>query len=815
MIVSQNWLKECFNFKQNPQELSDGLMMLGIEIESILDNASTYHGFYTGKVLLCEPHPNADSLSVCTVFTGDAESIIICGAPNIAAGQHVIIAKQGAIVPQGGFAIAKRKIRGIESNGMICSKYELNLGEDDGGIWVLPQETPIGISLAEYLGANDIIFEIGITPNRADCLSHIGLSREIACLNNQLNDFTIPAEQLALENYNKRIASTDIPSISIVSEDICNRYMGILIKGITVGDSPDWLKKRLESIGLRPKNSIVDITNYVLMETGQPLHAFDADCVSGNSIIVKTAESGSSFITLDGKERVLDNSMLMICDAEKPIAIAGVMGGKNSEISQSTVNVFIESAYFKPSSIRKTAKILGISSDAAYRFERGVDINMLPHAALRAAQMILDIAGGSMYGDMQDIYPITHISKIIHLRLQKAISIIGIPLTINDIIICMHSIGCKIMNNNSEEVVVECPSWRIDLSQEIDLIEEIARIRNYDSIPSQTEVHFPAERSIQSALSQPALRNIIRKHLVYNGFSEIVTYSFLDKKSASLFTDNPILLANPLGEEFSVMRPSIVPAHIKVISHNIRNGKKTLALFDIGKIFNRKSEKKSGIASLEGYDETEQLMISLTGISGKEHWSEQSKSYDFYDIKGIVEHLCDSLLLDGITIKTDIPLTLPKVILSKNIVSIYAGKKYIGCAGQLEPQYIRSFDCDIPVYAAIIELSTLYQLKQKKQFFKQINTFPSVNRDIAFVADMHIPAEKIIEIAHSTGIPFLKDIQVFDVFIGKSLGDQKKSIGISFIFQASDRTLIDQEIQEAINKIVMKVEQQLDCKVRS
>ncbi|MFM7157280.1 MAG: phenylalanine--tRNA ligase subunit beta, partial [Bacteroidota bacterium] len=353
MIASVKWLKECYPFKKDIANVAQGLTMLGIEVEAIQDESAKFKGFVTGKVVRKESHPNADSLSVCTVDTGNEESIIICGAPNVDAGQTVIVAQFGAIIPNGGFSIGKRKLRGIESNGMICSKHELQLGEDDGGIWVLPNDTPIGLPLADALGMDDIYLEIGITPNRADCLSHMGLAREIACFEDNIKDFMIPGLAESEAVYATHRAEGN-PTVTIQDSDLCHRYAGLKVDGINNGESPDWLKRRLESIGLRPKNIVVDVSNYVMFETGQPLHTFDANLIAGNSIIVKRSSDNQLYETLDGKTRTLNGNVLLICDAEKPIAIAGVMGGKNSEITEQTTSVFIESAYFQPSSIRKT-----------------------------------------------------------------------------------------------------------------------------------------------------------------------------------------------------------------------------------------------------------------------------------------------------------------------------------------------------------------------------------------------------------------------------------------------------------------------------
>ncbi len=815
MIASLQWLKECYPFEIPIQALADGLTMLGIEVESIRDDAAVYTGFVTAKVLHREAHPNADSLSLCTVTNGSTESVIICGAPNVDAGQTVIIAQSGAIVPNGGFAIGKRKIRGIESNGMICSKFELNLGEDDGGIWVLPENTPIGMPLSDMLGMNDILLEIGITPNRADCLSHIGLAREIAILSGSSHKVTIPGKEEALKAYEFR-GNESNPSISIEDSELCHRYIGLKISGITNGESPEWLKRRIESIGLRPKNIVVDISNYVMYETGQPLHTFDADLIAGNSIIIQKAFSDQQFETLDGKVRSLDDRMLLICDAERPIAIAGVMGGKNSEISDSTTSVFIESAYFQPSSIRRTAKQLGISSDAAYRFERGVDINMLPHAALRAAQMIIELAGGKIADDLQDIYPNIHNDKQITIRIDRASAMLGKELDSKTIISCMESIDCSVIATDDYSISVSAPSHRIDINEEIDLIEEVARIIGYDNLPQNTDVHFPGDININVKLQQPHLRNRIRQQLMSMGMQEIVTYSFLDAKKAEMYAKEVVMLKNPLGEEFSAMRPSLIPASLDIISRNWNAGQKNLSLFDIGKVFHKDQSIKDSISTLAGFREREHLLITLTGNTAQDFWKDKHRAIDFYDVKGIAEAILQSCDVHQYSSTTKIPDDIaPANVMSPNAIAFTASKQVIACAGQLLPAYCKAFDCAMPVFAIIIDLTALYQLKKSKPTFSPISVFPAMERDLAFILDKEHSAKSIIETAKSAAGSLLTNIDIFDVFEGNSIGEGKKSLGLRFTFQSRERTLIEDEINAAISSIIDAVQKTYQASLRS
>ncbi|NBO69515.1 MAG: phenylalanine--tRNA ligase subunit beta [Bacteroidetes bacterium] len=815
MIASVKWLKECYPFKKDIANVAQGLTMLGIEVEAIQDESAKFKGFVTGKVVRKESHPNADSLSVCTVDTGNEESIIICGAPNVDAGQTVIVAQFGAIIPNGGFSIGKRKLRGIESNGMICSKHELQLGEDDGGIWVLPNDTPIGLPLADALGMDDIYLEIGITPNRADCLSHMGLAREIACFEDNIKDFMIPGLAESEAVYATHRAEGN-PKVTIQDSDLCHRYAGLKVDGINNGESPDWLKRRLESIGLRPKNIVVDVSNYVMFETGQPLHTFDANLIAGNSIIVKRSSDNQLYETLDGKTRTLNGNVLLICDAEKPIAIAGVMGGKNSEITEQTTSVFIESAYFQPSSIRKTAKMLGISSDAAYRFERGVDINIIPHAAKRAAQLIIQLAGGYIVDELIDEYPQKHKEIIISLDLKKASSLLGIEIQQSVAVKHLELIGCTITNNTPSSLEIIAPSWRIDIHEEIDLIEELARIIGYDNLPINVDVRFPGNASIDPKLKQHSLRNIIRKQLTSMGLQEIVTNSLMNAEKAMQFTDDPIRLINPLGEEYAAMRPSLIPASLEVIARNWNAGQRNIALFDIGRVFKKDASIKESIVSLDGYNEREHLLVVLAGSAHHHHWKYKNRDYDFYDAKGLAEAILTSAKIDVLSTSSAIPHEFASTsVMSQNALSFLGhDNAVIASVGQLLPTYCSDFDCTMPVFAIIIDLTTLYTIKNSQSAYKPISMFPAVQRDLVFIVDANIPAQDIIETARKEAGILLTDITVFDVFKGASIGEGKVSIGLRLTFQSEEKTLVDEEVSSKMSKIIRSVTTKHNAKLR-
>jgi phenylalanyl-tRNA synthetase beta chain len=523
MKVSQNWLKKYVDFKLTPEQFTEKLSMLGLEVEGCEDLAKTYENFVVGEVLERAKHPNADRLSVCKVNIGNAVQEVVCGAPNVAAGQKVVVALLGAVIPHNQhdpegkpFVIVKAKIRGVESNGMICSELELGLGKDASGILILDAMAKAGTSLAEYLNKTDIIYEIGITPNRADCLSHIGVAREISLLANKklkvpkivLKESTTPASKVA--------------KIEILDNEKCPRYSARVLRNIKIGPSPKWLQDLLTSVGVRPINNVVDVTNYVLMETGHPLHAFDYDTLAGHTIVVKTAQDGEKFVTLDEKERTLTSETLMICDADKSIAIAGVMGGANTEISNATTNILIEAAYFHPGNIRRTSKHLGLSTEASYRFERGTDINMTVLAANRAAQMIQEMAGGELLEGVLDVYPKKRMPLIIKARISRINSLIGISLKKAQIISLLKKIDFAVKSSSKDEIHVTIPSFRNDILEEIDIIEEVARVYGYNNIETKTHAAIDFSSNVRTDL----LQDEIRDYLIGSGFQRSACHRF-------------------------------------------------------------------------------------------------------------------------------------------------------------------------------------------------------------------------------------------------------------------------------------------------
>ncbi len=803
MYVSIKWLKELVDFSMTTEELDQTLTMLGIEVEGVVDYKKKYENFYTAKVLTKEKHPDADKLSLCTVECQGEQFNVVCGAPNVAAGQKVAFGKLGAVVPSAGFKLEKRKIRGYDSEGMICSQQELETGEDKSGIWVLPEDAPLDIPLVEYLDLDDIILEIGITPDRADCLSHIGIARDLAAyLSTELK---LPRINLVEEGPD----ISDGGTVEIEDTQKCPRYAARIIRDAKIGESEDWLKSRLLKIGMRPINSVVDVTNFVLMELGQPLHAFDLRKLEDRKIVVKTAKEGEKFTTLDSNQRKLDAEMLMICDGKKSIAIGGVMGGENSEITNDTTDILIESAYFNPSSIRRTAKKLGIQSEASYRFERGVDINNVIFALDRATELIARFTGGTIDKGYIDTYPQPFVRKKVTLRFNRARKLIGIYIPDDHMVNMLNRLKFNTIRRDDGSITVKVPTWRVDIDYEVDLIEEIARLYNYDNIQPQfsTNLNF-AGKNLPKDLTVDPLREEIRKYLVPKGIHEIITYNLADPKYAQIFTEDPVRLANPLGEELSVLRPSLVPSILKVLQHNLRFGTHDLSFFELGKTFHK---TKNPDTFIEGYEEKEWLAIAITGLSKPKNWNEPAHEVDFFDIKGICEDMAEFLRFDGIKFKPD---ANDETVFSKNSLSIYNGKIKIGSLGEVNKKMIDMFDIDQKVFIMLIDMKELYSIERPNPTYSPVAPYPGILRDLGFVVEKSINSEDILNLIYNKSGKLLKEVRVFDVYEGKSIEQGKKSIAFNLSFSSPERTLVEKEVDDSIAKIVKAVENKFKASLR-
>src|SRR5437879_5536164 len=640
MNVSLEWLKDYITIKRPVNELAEGLTMFGLEVESTRALGQRYDKYVVGEVLDVRRHPSADKLWLCDVNVGSQTLQIVCGAPNVAARQRVAVATVGAVIahdqhdPEGRpFVIRPAQIRGELSAGMICSAFELDLGEDREGILVLTDRSRVGMSLADYLGLDDTILEIGVTPNRPDALSHFGIAREIGAM--LTSRARLP--RVAVKEDPRRAVT--YARVRIHDVEDCPRYTARIVLDIKVRESPGWIKDRLIAIGLRPINNIVDITNYVLMEIGHPLHAFDYDRIAGHTIIIRKANAGEQFVTLDSKARTLRGSELLICDAERPIAIAGVMGGANSEISEGTRNVLIEGAYFAPRSIRRTSKSLGISTEASQRFERGADPNITEWALDRAASLIKESCGGRILKGRIDEYPRKLLSRRIKVRLGKTNELLGTSLTTKEASSFLRRLSIPLVKSrkgvrSAGELMFSVPTWRPDLEHEIDLVEEIARVYGYSRVETSARslLSYPDERP------EPDHTGTIRTWLVGSGYNEIVTNSMQDKSIASLFSESVVEIANPITRDMAALRTSLIPSALGVIRHNIFHGSRDFRVFEFGKAYFRNgSSKRNG--SIPGFREEERLLLAYTGMTGPRNWQGNQPQSDIPFVKGELETL--------------------------------------------------------------------------------------------------------------------------------------------------------------------------------
>ena len=789
MKISLNWLKDYIDLDGlTVDEISNTLTMAGLEVEEIDDQGKKFDKFVVGYVEKKEKHPKADKLSICQVQTGSEVFQIVCGAPNVEAGQKVPVALLGAVVPANGMVIGKVKLRGIESSGMICAEDELGIGTDHAGIMILPEDAEVGKPLAEYLGLDDIIFEIGITPNRPDALSHIGVARDVAALfNRQITLPKLPEETAASEV--EKYASVEI-------EDAvnCPRYAAKVVTGVTIQDSPSWLKKRLKAIGLRPINNVVDVTNYVMFELGQPLHGFDLDALAGKKIVVKQNGSESKFKTLDSKERTLSADALMICDGEKPVAVAGVMGGENSEVTSCTKNILIESAYFNPSSVRKTAKALSISTDASYRFERGIDYNLAPYAAARAAQLIAETSGGQIVPGILDVYPVKKPAIDVGVRYKRVEQILGFAIEPAKIDTIVANLGFVTKSKNADTIEVIVPSFRPDIEREIDVIEEIARINGYDDIPTISSIQVPMITTTDATAFADEARNTFTAL----GFYEVITNSLTNVHVPEL-RDSAIAMLNPQSSDMADLRTSLLPGLLQTVKKNINVGERNLKIFEIGRVFRR---LKENLTSFDDFTENEHLSLIITGNSGLKEWFSSVRPFDFYDLKGLVDSFLEKISLDNYLIDSYYPQVnnIFDYSYSKNCKN-----EVIGTGGKISPDYLRTFGIDTAVYYFEFDVKKLKQIQKTAKVHTELLKFPKILRDFAFVIDKEIDSKIILDFIRKNAGSVLKEVRIFDIFESETLGVQKKSLAFALEYFDNNRTLTDEEVEKDFTNLIEKV----------
>ena len=806
MKVSISWLKDYIDIQMDATALADALTMAGLEVESVSDRYAYLQSVLVARIAEVKPHPNADKLTICQVEAGDGSRTVVCGAPNVSEGMLAPLALPGTIFPDGN-QLEKSVIRGEKSDGMLCSDLELGLGSDGSGIMVLNSSLKVGDRLADALGLTDTVFEFDLTPNRPDCLSVIGIAREIAAI--QKTPLKYPDYRLI----DKDNTITGLTSVKIEDPDHCPRYSARLVENIEVKPSPFWLQDRLMSVGLRPINNLVDITNYVMMETGQPLHAFDFDQLAQNRIVVKLAQDGDKFVTLDDKERQLNSQMLMICDGEKQVAVGGVMGGLNSEIEDATHRVLIEGAYFNPVSIRKTSKTLGLSTDASHRFERGVDPEGTVRAVNRAAKLMAELGGGTLIEGIIDEYPQTQKVNRVSLSTARTHRLLGIHPDAGEIQKLLESIELKVLNitsaPNDQLLEVEPPTFRVDISRPEDLMEEVARLAGYNNIPT-TFPAMPAEaRPPEPNLE---LRNRLKTLMTGFGFTEAITYSFVAEASCDHLrfkADDPrrslIHILNPLSEDQAVMRTSLVTGLIQTAVYNIAQQVKNLKLFEIGKLYLKTDSQQLP-------SEPEFLAALWTGARHDDSWHGREIPCDFYDIKGVAEGLLDALKIERVRFTTmsddDCDCTRPGFT-----AQIFSADTPIGRVGEIDPRVREVFDLKQPAFIFELDLDKIRASIPPAVKSKSIPRFPAIYRDITIIVDRGIETQTVLEAAEDFREDLVANLHLFDVFEGDPIDAGKKSVSFRITYRSPDKTLEDDDVNDLHKSITARLIKQFDAKL--
>lgn len=875
MDISYDWLGRYVEHGLDPDELAEELTTLGLEVDGTETVGQSFDHVVVGEVLEVRSHPDADRLVLCRVEVGeDDPRQIACGAPNVAAGQRVPVALEGATVrmPDDGdppsyttITVDRRTIRGEESAGMICAEDELGLSEDHSGIMVLDEEAEIGRPFERYLRERglpprDTVYDIDLTPNRPDAASHIGVARDVAA--------RTETELVRPEAPEEPTGSEVEEEIDVEIEDAagCRRYVARMVRDVSVGESPAWLQHRLRSIGLEPRNNVVDVTNFVLHECGQPLHAFDLDRLADRTVRVRSVREETEFVTLDGVERTLPKESLVIADGRGPVAVAGIMGGRNTEVDPATTDVLLESAYFDPARIRRTAGALGLSTDSSYRFERGVDPRGQRWAAHRAAHLIAELAGGSVVPGTVDAHPNPVEPTVVSLRPQRVRDVLGARVTDATSRLSLERLGFTVESagEDTEEDEersavgdadteplpsvsetgdttrwrVTVPTFRPDVDREVDLIEEIARLVGYDRIPERGHSRIPNQ--VPARDRDRRLRTQIRRRLAGLGFREIYTNSMLKEEVARRFTDPVLSTAetedeivetlNPISEEMAALRPSLVPGMLEVMAHNAHHGQETLRFFEFGRVF-RSTDEVTGDATgtgtggpsgerpsretsdprVPGYDESADLLIGLTGPANRGGWDREAESSDFFDLKGVVEHLLEALRLDNTRTET---YSAPTP-LSAYRLELYADDRLLGSVARLARDLAGEYDLERPVLVAQFREDVLFEaaVPPWERTYDPIHRYPRVDRDLDVVVPDDRRVGELIGTIREAGAPLLRDVDVFDLYEGDHIEDGFKSVGFSLQF-GSDHTLVDEEVDERIDAILDRLDRDHDAHLR-
>ena len=822
MNISYNWLRDYLPFDLTPDEVAAALTSIGLEtgsVETVQSVRGGLAGLVTGRVLTCTAHPNSDHLHLTTVDVGGDEPLkIVCGAPNVAAGQMVVVAVIGAKLYDGDkeFVLKKSKIRGEESFGMICAEDEIGVGASHDGIIVLPADTPVGLPAAEYYKVEtDHVLEVDITPNRVDATSHYGVARDLAAYLQQRGT------PVALQRPSTEGFGIDDPSPAIVIESVdsegCPRYSGLTIRGVTVRESPEWLRRRLTAIGLRPINNVVDVTNYVLHELGQPLHAFDAAKIAGGRIQVRTMPAGTPFTTLDGIERTLTADDLMICDAEKPMCIGGVFGGLDSGVTESTTDVFLESACFNPTWIRRTARRFGLSTDASFRFERGLDPNGTIEVLKRAALLIREVAGGRITGEIQDVYPNKVEPYAVDITYRKIDETIGQTIPPETVKSILRSLEIEIAHETPEGLSLRVPVYRIDVRRDVDVIEDILRIYGYNNVAFDDRVQSTLSYRTPTDRSQ-RLESLISEQLCGAGFHEIMNNSLTRRANyeglSTMPADACVTLMNPLSADLNVMRQTLLFGGLQTIAHNINHKQRNLRFFEFGNCYTRRAEGASAEADrpLKGFEEEHRLGLWLSGTRTENSWLHADEQTSVYELKAYVENILRRL---GVDEKKTVRRTFSNEIYSSGMTIETAAGRTLATFGIVDRRIARQADIDTEVsFAELSWTALMKETRQATTVFSEIPKFPEVRRDLALLVDTAVTFAQIEQTAAETDRKLLRRVVLFDVYEGKNMPGGKKSYAVSFYLQDAERTLTDRRIDDLMAKLRRNLESKLGAQLR-
>ncbi len=808
MKVTLNWLKQYVDFNWSPEELAERLTMLGLEVEGVHKVAGEFEGIVVAQILTKDKVPGSDKLSVCKVNDGKTERTIICGAQNHNPGDKVPLILPNFALPlkpgeKEPFVIKERKVFGITSQGMMCSPQELGLPDKVDGLLILPTDAPIGKPFAEYLGRSggDVVYDLETTPNRPDWNSVIGIAREIAALAG--NVLKVPG----IGDQRSGGKVRDLVEVRIDDAELCPRYTTRVIKGVKIGPSPDWLRSTLEKVGIRSISNVVDVTNFVMMEVGQPLHAFDYHLIAkGNGgkpvIVVRRAGEGEKFKTLDNVERSLSTEMLLIADEQKGIALAGIMGGQNTEINDSTKDVLIESAYFNPTNIRRTSKALGLRSESSYRFERGADMEVCDWASRRATQLILETAGGELADGVVDAYPTPYKAKQISLRHHKVGELLGVTIPASEQARLLKNLGLHTAAGGSDSAATtfDVPSFRVDLKREVDLIEEVTRLYGVERIPASSPRGAIGTNSFDAVHDQIAES---RRILTGLGLNEAQGQTLVGNAECRMQNVELAALANPLSSDMDVLRPSLLPGLIHSLRHNISRKNYDVALFEVGRVFSRNDSQVR---------EERRIAIALTGQRHALFWSggEREAKFDVYDLKGLLEEFLDQFGLRGMTWNRQPEST----VLFMESAVIQLGKQQLGEFGQLLPALAKRYDLRDAVFLAELNLDLLLARRNPSRSFKSIPMFPAIRRDVAMIVPEATTHDSILQVVRQSKPANLESVELFDVFRGKNVPEGQKSLAYAFTYRNSERTLTDAEVSAAHEKLVEQFKKSLQAAVR-